>query len=102
MGFFRDFQKQGRFLKSLNASFLVLIPKKKKKSSLYKLLAKVLANWLKKVVSLSQNAFMEERQIMDASLIANKAINSLLKDNDYGLFVSLMLTRCMITLIGTF
>ena len=45
---------------------------------------------------------MEERQIMDASLIANKAINSLLKDNDYGLFVSLMLTRCMITLIGTF
>lgn len=69
--------------------------------SLYKLLVEVLANWLKKVVSFSQNAFMEERQIMDASLIANKAINSLLKDNDYGIFVSLMLTGCMITLIGT-
>ncbi|RVW37191.1 Mitochondrial carrier protein MTM1 [Vitis vinifera] len=57
----KDFHEQGRFVKSLNASFLVLIPKKGRAEdlkdykpislvgSLYKLLAKVLANRLKKV-----------------------------------------------------
>ena len=28
MGFFKEFYNQGRFVKSLNATFLVLIPKK--------------------------------------------------------------------------
>ena len=76
LGFFREFKEPGRFVKSLNATFVVLIPKKKKEAedlkdygpislvtSLYKLPAKVLANWLKnmvgKVVSCFQNAFVE-------------------------------------------
>ena len=77
MGFFRDFHERGRFVKSLNATFLTLIPKKRGAEdlkdfspislmgSLYKLLTKVLANRLKKVVDKviteSQNAFVEGR-----------------------------------------
>ena len=105
MGFFRDFHEHGRFMKSLNASFLVIIPKKEEAKelqyfrlvrlvdSLYKLLAKVLANKIKKVLgkvaSCSQNAFMEGRQILEASLIVNEAIKSLLKSNDCGLICKL-------------
>ena len=71
MGFFKDFHDQGKFVKSINASFLVLIPKKggvedlkdfrpiSLVGSLYKLLAKVLANRLKKVMG----------QIMSKSLL---------------------------------
>ena len=55
---------------------------------LCKLLAKVLANRLKKVVSKmvssAQNTFIEGRQILDATLIANKAIDSMLKKNESG------------------
>ncbi|RVW95937.1 hypothetical protein CK203_027605 [Vitis vinifera] len=84
-----------KFVKSLNTTFLVLVPKKggaddlsdfrliSLVGGLYKLLAKVLANRLKKVVgkvvSSTQNAFVEGRQILNAALIANEAINSLLK-----------------------
>ena len=68
---------RGRFVKSLNTTFLVLAPKKggaddlrdyrpiSLEERLYKLLAKVLANRLKKVVgkvvSSSQNTFVEGR-----------------------------------------
>lgn len=62
MGFFREFHDHGRFVKSLNATFLVLIPKKggakdlrdfrpiSLMGGLYKWLVKVLANKLKLVV----------------------------------------------------
>ena len=52
----------------------------------------MLANGLKrvlaKVISKTQNAFVEGRQILDAVLIANKVINSILKRNGGQFYVS--------------
>ena len=109
MGFFKDFFEREKFVKSLNTTFLVLVPKKggaddlsdfrliSLVGGLYKLLAKVLANRLKKVVgkvvSSTQNAFVEGRQILNAALIANEAINSLLKRNESGVLCKLDLEK---------
>ncbi|RVW48600.1 putative ribonuclease H protein [Vitis vinifera] len=85
---FKEFHEQNAFLKSFINMFLVLLPKKggaeelgdfrpiSLLGGLYKLLAKVLANRIKKVigkvVSPDQNAFVMGRQILEASLIANE------------------------------
>ena len=109
MGFLKEFHEHGRFFRSLNSTFLVLILKKagvedlrdfrpiSLVGGLYKLLAKVLANRLKKVVgkvvSSAQKAFVEGRQILDAALIANEAIDSLLKRNESGVLCKLDLEK---------
>ena len=74
-GFFKELHEHARFVKNLNATFLVPIPKKQTVEDfkdlrpislvggLYKILSKVLANRIKrvmdKVISKSQNAFVE-------------------------------------------
>ena len=105
MDFFKEFYEKKKFVRSLNATFLVLIPKKGNADDikdyrpisllggLYKILAKGLANWLRrvidKVVSPSQNSFMEGRQIHDAALIANEAVDSMLRRDDGGVVCKL-------------
>ena len=72
---FKDFFETGKFVRSLNTTFIVLVPKKcgvedlkdfrpiSLVNSLYKSISKVLANRLKKVmrclVNKAQNAFVE-------------------------------------------
>ena len=108
-GFFIEFYEKKQFVKSLNATFLVLIPKKGNVKDLkdygsisllgglYKILAKVLANRLRcvigKVISPSQNAFVEGRQILDETLIANEVVDSMLRRNDVGLICKLVIEK---------
>ena len=103
--FFAEVYTHCKFEHSLNATFIALIPKKQNASnirdfwpisligSIYKLLAKVLANRLKGVLDSlileSQNAFMGGRKILDLVLIANECLDSRLKSHIPGVICKL-------------
>ncbi|MCI03311.1 LINE-1 reverse transcriptase like, partial [Trifolium medium] len=91
MAFLFEFYNTASLPKAFTASFLALIPKKDHPqvlsdyrpiclvSSMYKILAKVLATRLKKVlgklISPVQSAFLPNRQILDGVLVVNELLD---------------------------
>ena len=102
---FKNFHSHNIFEKSFNATYITLIPKKNgaKKlrdfrpisliRSVYKLLSKVSTESLKKVVDklvdAQQMAFIKNRQIMDAILIANELVDSRITQGKAGILCKL-------------
>ncbi|KAK3200492.1 hypothetical protein Dsin_023907 [Dipteronia sinensis] len=86
MKFIEEFHRDGKIVKELNNTFIALIPKRAIPDSLsdyrpislvgsmYKILAKVLANHLKKVIDTvireEQMTFISNRQILYSFIIA--------------------------------
>ncbi|GKV25647.1 hypothetical protein SLEP1_g35046 [Rubroshorea leprosula] len=91
--FVQEFSRNGKLVKGLNSSFIVLIPKKDNPidlkdyklisliGTLYKIISKVLANRIKKVlpkvINGTQSAFLGGRQITYGILILNEVVEEI-------------------------
>ncbi len=105
----QEFHEHCQFERSLNATFVALIPKKHGADEIkdfrpislvggmYKIIAKLLANRLSfvlgKIISSSQNAFVKGRQILDSVLVANECLDSRLKADIPGVLCKLDLQK---------
>ena len=97
MRFITEFHRNGRLTNRINSTFVALIPKVEspqrlndfrpisRVGSLYKILAKVLANRLRliigSVISDSQSSFVKGRQILDGILVANEVVDDARRSN---------------------
>jgi hypothetical protein len=118
MKVFHEFHVSGKFERSLNAMFISLILKIPRAidskdfhpislvGSIYKIIAKTLANIhkrvLEKIISKSQNAFIRGRQILEPILIANECLDSILRSGGPWVIRKIDLQKAMIMLIRIF
>ncbi|MCI31076.1 cysteine-rich receptor-like protein kinase, partial [Trifolium medium] len=100
MRFMAEFHRNGKLSKGLNSTFIALIPKVDSPQhlndfrpislvgSLYKIMAKMLANRLRlvigSVISESQTTFVKDRQILDGILITNEVVDEARKTKREG------------------
>ncbi|KAK2656855.1 hypothetical protein Ddye_009907 [Dipteronia dyeriana] len=105
MNFANAFHDDSTIIKELNSTFIALILKIKSPmtvrdfrpislvGAMYKIMAKILANRLKKVmntiISEPQMAVVEGRQITDSFVLADEIINKWKKDSQGGLVIKL-------------
>jgi len=103
VGAIMSFQSTGFIPTGCNASFITLVPKKDIPSNLnefrpislvgsvYKIISKILANRIKKVlpsvIDLNQAAFLGGRGILDSILVANETVDYLKKEKKSGILV---------------
>jgi len=116
MRFLREFHRNGKYSKGINSTFISLIPKVDSPQhlndfcpislvgSMYKILAKVLANRLRSVIgsviSDSQSALIKGRQILDGILVANEIVDEAHRQKRSCYFLRLILKRRTTLLIG--
>lgn len=104
MEMFKELHKSRKCVRTLNSTFVTLIPKKEAKEfgdfrpislvgCIYKLIAKVLAKRLSKVLgditSSSQNAFVEGRQILNTVMATNEIVDDLVTNRKEGIICKL-------------
>ena len=96
---FKDFYEIGRFVRGGGAEDFKDFRPISLVCSLYKLIAKVLANRMKKImgrlVNKAQKAFVKGRQILDAPLIANEVIDSMLRKGEKGILCKLEIKKSL-------
>lgn len=107
--FFEEFYRDGIINKRLKNSFIKLIPKREGLvellhywhtslvGSIYKLVAEVLADRLKKVlpeiIGELQGAFVDDRQILDEVPITNELVHSRKRDKKPGLLFKIEMEK---------
>ncbi|XP_058765390.1 uncharacterized protein LOC131638862 [Vicia villosa] len=118
---FNAFYSETVFSKAIISSFLTLVPKKDNPldlddyrliclvGSIYKMLSKLLASRIKRVlssiISNSQSAFVPGRQMLDGVIVANEIVDFASKEGKSVFFLRLiskkLMTKCVEIFLGT-